>query len=151
MKKEEIEELMKFFDTINIGRVKIKRDDFEIELEKMPQCETHPQVLPAAIMQSQQLSPVQQPVATVSCEKQAPKDSINSPMVGTFYIAPSPGAAPFIKAGQSVRKGDVIGIIEAMKIMNEIEAEFDCKINEILVADGQPVEFGMPLFTVEKL
>lgn len=151
MKKEEIEELMKFFDTINIGRVKIKRDDFEIELEKMPQVETHPQVVSATVMQSQQLTPVQQPVAIAPCEKQSPKDSINSPMVGTFYIAPSPGAAPFIKVGQSVRKGDVIGIIEAMKIMNEIEAEFDCKITEILIADGQPVEFGMPLFTVEKL
>ena len=72
-------------------------------------------------------------------------------MVGTFYAAPSPGAAPFVKAGQSIRKGDVIGIIEAMKIMNEIEAEFDCKIVEMLVADGQPVEFGLPLFGVEKI
>ncbi|HIH2114535.1 TPA: acetyl-CoA carboxylase biotin carboxyl carrier protein, partial [Campylobacter coli] len=79
------------------------------------------------------------------------KPSINSPMVGTFYQAPSPGAAPFVKVGSSVKKGDTIAIIEAMKIMNEIEAEFDCRIVEILVADGQPVEFGMPLFTVEKL
>ncbi|EAI8101671.1 acetyl-CoA carboxylase, biotin carboxyl carrier protein, partial [Campylobacter coli] len=69
----------------------------------------------------------------------------------TFYQAPSPGAAPFVKVGSSVKKGDTIAIIEAMKIMNEIEAEFDCRIVEILVADGQPVEFGMPLFTVEKL
>ena len=81
----------------------------------------------------------------------SPKDSIKSPMVGTFYAAPSPGAAPFVKVGQSIRKGDVIGIIEAMKIMNEIEAEFDCKIVEMLVADGQPVEFGLPLFGVEKI
>lgn len=79
------------------------------------------------------------------------KPSINSPMVGTFYQAPSPGAAPFVKVGSTVKKGDTIAIIEAMKIMNEIEAEFDCRIAEILVADGQPVEFGMPLFAVEKL
>ncbi|ECP8830230.1 acetyl-CoA carboxylase biotin carboxyl carrier protein, partial [Campylobacter jejuni] len=72
-------------------------------------------------------------------------------MVGTFYQAPSPGAAPFVKVGNTVKKGDTIAIIEAMKIMNEIEAEFDCRIVEILVADGQPVEFGMPLFAVEKL
>ena len=72
-------------------------------------------------------------------------------MVGTFYAAPSPGAAPFVKVGQSVRKNGVVCIIEAMKIMNEITAEFDCRITEILVSDGQPVEFGMPLFAVEKI
>ena len=72
-------------------------------------------------------------------------------MVGTFYIAPSPGAPSFVKVGQTVKKGDTIGIIEAMKIMNEIEAEFDCRITKALIADGQPVEFGMALFEVEKL
>ena len=71
-------------------------------------------------------------------------------MVGTFYAAPSPDTTPFVKVGQRVRKGDVVGIIEAMKIMNEIEAEFDCQISELLVFDGQPVEFGLPLFGVEK-
>ena len=72
-------------------------------------------------------------------------------MVGTFYIAPSPGAPSFVKVGQTVKKGDTIAIIEAMKIMNEIEAEFDCRIVKALIADGQPVEFGMALFEVEKL
>ena len=63
-------------------------------------------------------------------------------MVGTFYQAPSPGVQhPFVKVGANVKKGDTIAIIEAMKIMNEIEAEFDCRIVEVLVADGQPVEF----------
>lgn len=151
MKKEEIEELMKFFDGINIGRVKIKRDDFEIELEKMPNVDSQCCPTSTTIIQSPQAPTLQAVAPMVNADKPSPKDSINSPMVGTFYIAPSPGAAPFIKVGQSVRKGDVIGIIEAMKIMNEIEAEFDCKITEILVADGQPVEFGMPLFTVEKI
>lgn len=77
--------------------------------------------------------------------------SINSPMVGTFYKAPAPGAEAFVKVGSIVRKGQPVGIIEAMKIMNEIEAEFDCKILEILVDDGQPIEFDMPLFAVEKI
>ena len=72
-------------------------------------------------------------------------------MVGTFYQSPSPGAKPFVKAGQNVKKGEVVAIIEAMKIMNEIEAEFDCRITEILVSDGSPVEYAMPLFAVEKL
>ena len=73
------------------------------------------------------------------------------PMVGTFYKAPSPGAAEFVSVGQVVHKGDTIGIIEAMKIMNEIEAEFDCRIKKALVEDGQPVEYAMALFEVEKL
>ena len=72
-------------------------------------------------------------------------------MVGTFYRAPSPDSPPFVKVGDTVRKGQTIGIIEAMKIFNEIEAEFDCKILEILVEDGQPVEYDMPLFLVERL
>ena len=76
---------------------------------------------------------------------------IKSPMVGTFYKSPSPGAAPFAKIGDVIRKGQPIAIIEAMKIMNELEAEFDCKILDILVEDGQPVEFDMPIFLVEKV
>ena len=72
-------------------------------------------------------------------------------MVGTFYMAPSPDSAPFVKVGDTVKKGQVIAILEAMKIMNELEAEFDCKILDILVSDGQAVEYDMPLFTVEKL
>ncbi len=72
-------------------------------------------------------------------------------MVGTFYAAPAPGAEAFVKVGTVVKKGQAVGIIEAMKIMNEIEAEFDCRIVDILLEDGQPVEFDMPLFAVEKV
>jgi acetyl-CoA carboxylase biotin carboxyl carrier protein len=78
-------------------------------------------------------------------------DMIVSPMVGTFYGSPSPDSAPFVKVGDRVKKGQVIGILEAMKIMNELEAEFDCKIVSILVSDSQAVEYDMPLFAVEKL
>ena len=72
-------------------------------------------------------------------------------MVGAFYFSPAPGAPAFVNAGDIVKKGQAVGIIEAMKIMNEIEAEFDCKIIESLVEDGQAVEFGMPIFAVEKV
>ena len=74
---------------------------------------------------------------------------ITSPMVGTFYMKPSPNADPYVKVGQKVKKGDVLCIIEAMKLMNEIEAEFDGTIKEILVKDGESVEYGKPLFEVE--
>lgn len=74
---------------------------------------------------------------------------ITSPMVGTFYMKPSPNADPYVKVGQKVKKGDVLCIIEAMKLMNEIEAEFDGTIKEILVKDGESVEYGKPLFELE--
>jgi acetyl-CoA carboxylase biotin carboxyl carrier protein len=75
---------------------------------------------------------------------------ITSPFVGTFYRAPSPEAPPFIDAGQAVRKGQVVCIVEAMKLMNEIESEFDGKILEVLVKNAEHVEYGQPLFRVEK-
>ncbi|HEX9640271.1 MAG TPA: acetyl-CoA carboxylase biotin carboxyl carrier protein [Candidatus Krumholzibacteria bacterium] len=72
-----------------------------------------------------------------------------SPMVGTFYRGPSPDAEVFVKTGDQVRAGDVLCIVEAMKVMNEIEAEFAGSVREILVEDGQPVEFGQALFLIE--
>ena len=75
---------------------------------------------------------------------------ITSPFVGTFYRAPSPEAPPFVDAGQSVRKGQVVCIVEAMKLMNEIESEFDGRVLEILVKNAEHVEYGQPLFRIEK-
>ena len=75
--------------------------------------------------------------------------SLTSPMVGTYYSAPSPTAKPFITIGQHVKQGDTIGIVEAMKIMNQIEAEQSGTVLQILVKDGEAVEFGQPLIIVE--
>jgi len=75
---------------------------------------------------------------------------VTSPFVGTFYRAPAPEAPPFVDVGQSVRKGQVVCIVEAMKLMNEIESEFDGKILEILVKNAEHVEYGQPLFRIEK-
>lgn len=76
-------------------------------------------------------------------------ESITSPMVGTFYRAPSPGAAPFIEVGDTIKKGQVIGIIEAMKLLNEVEADKDGVVKAFAVENGQPVEFGQPLVILE--
>lgn len=73
---------------------------------------------------------------------------ITSPMVGTFYLKPSPNAEPYVKVGQKVTKGDVLCIIEAMKLMNEIESEYDGIVEEILVKDAECVEYGKPLFRI---
>ena len=76
-------------------------------------------------------------------------NSITSPMVGTYYSAPSPTAKPFVSIGQQVKEGDTIGIIEAMKIMNQIEADQSGVVVNILVKDGDAVEFGQPLIVIE--
>ncbi len=75
---------------------------------------------------------------------------VKSPIVGTYYEAPSPGTPPFVKVGDTVKEGQVLCIIEAMKLMNEIEAEVSGVIAKMLVANGSPVEYGMPLFGIRK-
>jgi acetyl-CoA carboxylase biotin carboxyl carrier protein len=78
-------------------------------------------------------------------------DLIESPMVGTFYNAPSPDAAPFVKVGDIVKKGQVLCIIEAMKLMNEVECECDAEVTAVLAGNEQKVEYGQPLFQIKKL
>lgn len=90
-------------------------------------------------------SPAAAPVITEKGEQ------VTSPIVGTFYRAPAPDAPPYVEVGQTVEKGQVLCIVEAMKLMNEIEAEYRCKIVRICKENAQPVEFGDPLFIVERL
>ncbi len=149
MTNREIKDLMRFFDGSDITKLKIKNGDFLIELQKGLEGNTvvsapAPAAAPVAVASSVE-------TAATPVVEEVSGDSIKSPMVGTFYTAPAPGAEPFVKVGTVVKKGQAVAIIEAMKIMNEIEAEFDCRIKEILLSDGQPVEFDMPLFVVEKV
>ncbi|HBZ57773.1 MAG TPA: acetyl-CoA carboxylase biotin carboxyl carrier protein [Sutterella sp.] len=88
------------------------------------------------------------PAPAQQSQPEEERQTVNSPMVGTFYRAPSPGAKPFVDVGSRVKAGDTVCIIEAMKLLNEIEAETDGVIREILVENGQPVEFGQPLFVI---
>ncbi len=96
-------------------------------------------------------APAVAPVASPAVQGSAPANhkKVLSPFVGTFYRKPSPDAATYVSEGQSVKPGDTLCIIEAMKLMNEIEAEFAGKVVSILVENGQPVEFGEPLFIIE--
>lgn len=149
MTNREIKDLMRFFDGSDITKVKIKNGEFSIELQKG--FEGGAMVAaPAPVVAAAPVAVVASAEAPVSQAKEI-GESIKSPMVGTFYAAPAPGADTFAKVGSVVKKGQTVGIIEAMKIMNEIEAEFDCRIVDILLEDGQPVEFDMPLFAVEKV
>lgn len=89
------------------------------------------------------------PATQAEAKEEINGEEVKSPMVGTFYSAPSPDAAAYVKVGQEVKKGDTLCIIEAMKIMNKIEAEKSGKIVKILAKDGDPVQFDQPLFIVE--
>jgi len=149
MDMKQIKALLQEFDASTLSKLKITQDAFSIELEKNIGAVVAPMMAaPVAVAAAS----VAQPTAA---EAAAPAvhtgDMILSPMVGTFYSAPSPDSAPFVKVGDRIKKGQVIGILEAMKIMNELEAEFDCKIVSVLVSDSQAVEYDMPLFAVEKL
>ncbi len=89
------------------------------------------------------------PPPAVEVKAEPPKHTVNSPMVGTFYRAPSPGAKPFVEVGQKVAMGDILCIIEAMKILNQIESDTSGTVTKILVENGEPVEYNQPLFVVE--
>ncbi len=89
------------------------------------------------------------PTATSSEEAKGTHKKVLSPFVGTFYRAPSPASEPYVREGKLVKPGDILCIVEAMKLMNEIESEFSGKIVTVLVENGQPVEFGEPLFVIE--
>lgn len=82
-------------------------------------------------------------------KEKAAGNIVKSPLVGTFYAAPSEDAQPFVKVGDKVKKGQILAIVEAMKLMNDIESDFDGEIAEIYVENGQPVEYGQPLFSIK--
>lgn len=146
---KDIKELIKIFDASALNRLSITQDTTKIKLEKGVSGATSVvQAAPAPVTQS---FPQVSPVASVPAPVTPSGDTINSPMVGTFYRCPSPNTPAYVNVGDKVKKGQTLGIIEAMKIMNEIEAEFDCKILEIIPNDAQPVEYNSPLFVVEKL
>jgi acetyl-CoA carboxylase biotin carboxyl carrier protein len=94
-------------------------------------------------------APAAAPVAVVATSEVG--EVITSPIIGTFYSSPSPESDPYVKIGSIVEKGQTLCIVEAMKLMNEIEAEFKCKVVEILGENAKPVEYGAPLFRVERL
>lgn len=127
-------------------RIMIKRGSTtEVVHLQSPQVMAAPQFAPAAVQPALASAPVAAPAVA---EK---GDPVTSPIVGTFYHAPAPDAAPYVVAGQVVEKGQVLCIVEAMKLMNEIEAEFKCRIVKICKENAQAVEFGDTLFLVEKV
>lgn len=117
-------------------KISMKKDEKEV-VKVVPQTVT---------IQENKLKETQNEESTEIIEE---GNIVKSPMVGTFYIKPAPDASAYVEIGRKVKKGDVLCIIEAMKLMNEIESEFDGEIMEILVKDGETVEYGKPLFRIK--
>jgi len=150
MKLDEIKDLIGLFDESNLSKIEIEREKFSIKLEKETVV-----VAPAPVAQAVVAPAVVQTVDTktaiVQENDEVEGDKLRSPMVGTYYASPSPDSPPFVKVGDTVKKGQVLAVLEAMKIMNEFEAEYDCQILQALVNDGQPIEYDMPLFIVKRI
>lgn len=157
MDLKEIQNLIKFVSNSGVAEVKLETGDVKITIRttlegNSPEITYVQQAIPAA-------APVAAPaVAPAAAAPAAPAAAaedtskfvtIKSPMIGTFYRKPSPDKAPFVEVGASIGKGDVLCVVEAMKLFNEIEAEVSGKIVKILVDDMSPVEFDQPLFLVD--
>mgnify|MGYP002520570039 FL=1 len=141
-----IEKLAKLIKENQLTELSVKDGEQTVTLKK----EAGKAVEVAQVMpQIQKPQPVQPKEEKVEAPAKKSDKVIKSPMVGTFYKAPAAGAPPFVEVGGLVAQGEVVCIIEAMKLMNEIESDFSGKIVEICVEDGQPVEYGQPLMYIE--
>ncbi len=157
---EFLERLIEAIDESSLDSIEIERGGTRVRLAKTPPTAAAPAA--PAPMAAPQPAPAAQPAAapapTPGADAPEPADApadtsnlvdVTSPMVGTFYRAPAPDAPPYVETGAKISDGDTLCIIEAMKLMNELEAEVSGTIREILVEDAQPVEYGQVLFRVE--
>lgn len=126
------------------GKVRIVKGGGQVMPQMMAPVQQQPMQAPAALQQ-----PAAQAPAPAAAPEQPAGHAVKSPMVGTFYRASSPGAKPFAEIGSQVKEGETICIIEAMKILNEIEADKSGTVSKILCENGQAVEYGQPLFIIE--
>lgn len=154
-----VKKLIELLEESNISEIEIQEGEESVRISRHPHG-TPSQPMPMA-MQQPQWQPqwgapapahAPAPAPAEAAESQAPAQpaghAVTSPMVGTFYRAPAPGSKPFVEVGQSVKKGETICIVEAMKMMNQIESDKDGTIEAILVEDGEPVEFDQPMLII---
>lgn len=148
MDLEKIEGLVKIIENSSLTEFTIKEGDLKITMSKLD----NPPVVAAGVPVGPAPAPAPAPeAAPAEAEAEDEKLFLTSPIVGTFYSAPAPDAPAFVKVGDQVKNGQTVCILEAMKLMNEIQSEFDCEIEAVLVSNEQKVEYGQPLFRVKKL
>jgi len=151
MNIKEIKELINLMNENGLVELEVEKEGMRIRLKKTSSgIEGYGG--PIVVQQERILEGAQKETTEVSIEKTSVKTvEIRAPMVGTFYRSPSPEAPPYVEAGQAIEPGQVICIIEAMKLMNEIKSEIKGRILEILVDNAEPVEFGQPMFLIEPI
>ncbi len=155
MKLEEIKELMKAMEANDISSFEYNEGEVHLSLRRGPQevqvlSAPAPQAAASAAPAAAQAAPAAQEAAPAKQPEAARETGnvITSPLVGTFYAASAPDKDPYVKVGDHVKKGQVLGIIEAMKLMNEIESDYDGVVEAILVNNEEVVEYGQPLFRI---
>lgn len=147
MTLEQITSLLKAFDESSASRLKYACGEEQITLEKAV---AQSAVVCAPAMEAAPVAAAQ-PAAAPAAAASAAGATIDAPLVGTFYVASAPGETPFVQPGDTVHKGQTIGLIEAMKMINEIPAPCDCVIESLVAQDGALVGFGDPLFQIREL
>ena len=157
MEFKQIQELLKTVNKSNISEVTIKDGEFEITI-KQQGYPTEGQYIAAPVYQQAPIVAAPAPVATSAAPAAAPAATensntitIKSPMIGTFYRSSGPDKAPFVSVGDEIKVGQVLCIVEAMKLFNEIESEVSGRIVKVLIDDASPVEYDQPLFLVEPM
>ena len=144
MNIKEMKEMIQLMNENNLTEIELEKEGLKIRLKKGPAG------FEQSLLQELHAAPIPKiPYSQEPPKSPTPKAIIKSPMVGTFYASPAPDAPPFVQIGGPVEVGQVVCVIEAMKLMNEIKADIRGKIAEVLVNNGDPVEFGQPLFRIE--
>lgn len=149
-----VKKLIEMLEESDIGEIEIHEGEESVRISKQGsglQPQTYVQVPGSGAVTSAAMSHGDPGVDSSVDEERAPEgNEVTAPMVGIFYEAPSPGKPPFVELGKTVARGDVLCIIEAMKIMNQVEAEVSGVVTRILVDNGDPVEYGQPLFVIRE-
>ena len=153
MDLRKIKKLIEMLQESDLNEIEVKEGEESVRINRKKESVIHAST-PISVGQNlnQSSAPLPQTDSSEMENGQAAEDlnHINSPMVGTFYRKPAPDKEPFIEVGQTVKKGDTVCIIEAMKMMNQVKSEFDGKVIAINIEDGDPVEFGQELISIEK-
>ena len=146
-----VKKLIELLEESGIAEIEIKEGEESVRISRMQQNVAMPAAPAVAAPVAVAAAPAAQaPVAAASAEPEEPSGHlVRAPMVGTFYRSASPDAKSFVEEGQSVKSGDTLCIIEAMKLLNQIEADKSGIIKSVLVENGQPVEYNQPLFVIE--
>jgi acetyl-CoA carboxylase biotin carboxyl carrier protein len=146
-----VKKLIELLEESGIAEIEISEGEESVRISRYPQN--------VAVAAPQMMAPMPAPAAAPAAAAQAAPapaaptanadNVVTAPMVGTFYAAPAPGAKPFVEVGDEVKAGDVLCIIEAMKMMNQIESDKAGRVASVLARNGEPVEFGQPLYVIE--